>query len=110
MIGIIDCGTSFLGQLQSSLEDLGYTNEIVEMEDVKNDSLERFSGIIISGAPILLTKVDQQKYLSIFQFIKDIKIPVLGICFGHQIIGLLYGAKINMGEIINKRQPIEIVK
>lgn len=110
MIGIIDCGTSFLNQIQSSLEDLGYTSEIVEIENVKNEDWQRFSGIVISGAPILLTKVDQEKYLDIFEFIKNINIPVLGICFGHQIIGLLYNAEISTIDMVNKRLPIEIVK
>ncbi|KKQ41182.1 MAG: Glutamine amidotransferase class-I [Candidatus Magasanikbacteria bacterium GW2011_GWA2_37_8] len=110
MIGIIDCGTSFLNQLQGSLEDLGYTSDTINVKDVKNEDLQRFSGIIISGAPILLTSVDKQKYLDIFEFIKTIGIPVLGICFGHQVIGLLYDAEISIIDMVSKRLPIEIVK
>jgi GMP synthase (glutamine-hydrolysing) len=34
----------------------------------------------------------------------------LGICLGHQIIGLLYGAEIQAGKRIDKKERIEIIK
>ena len=50
------------------------------------------AGVIISGAPLLITEMDMSPYLAKMAWIKEIEIPVLGICFGHQIIGLSHGA------------------
>lgn len=62
------------------------------MSSIKYQDFDDFAGIIISGAPILITEVEQRPYLELFSFLEDINIPVLGICFGHQMLGLIHGA------------------
>ncbi|MEW5997030.1 MAG: gamma-glutamyl-gamma-aminobutyrate hydrolase family protein [Candidatus Micrarchaeota archaeon] len=108
MICIIDCGTSWLEEIKKNLIGLGYSFRVIGLDGIKGCRFESFSGIIISGAPILLTKVDLQKYLKLFGFVKTVKVPILGICFGHQIIGLEYGSGISIGKLINKKERIEI--
>jgi len=109
MICIIDCGSKKTKNFSNILNELNIPNKIIQLDEINESNIKNFSGIIISGAPIILTKINKQKYLDTFKFIKKIDIPILGICFGHQIIGLLFGSKINLGkEIINKEQ-IEIV-
>lgn len=110
MICIIDCGTSWLEEIKKNLIGLGYSFKVIKLDEIEGCKFESFSGIIISGSPILLTKVDLQKYLKLFRFIKSVNIPILGICFGHQIIGLEYGSEIHIGKLINKKEYIEIVK
>lgn len=91
MILIIDCGstkTPFIGDAVDIVSDY----KIVHQLDFQLKDLENISGVIISGAPILITEVDTEPYLQRFAWIKDFQLPVLGICFGHQIIGLLHGA------------------
>jgi GMP synthase (glutamine-hydrolysing) len=41
--------------------------------------------------------------------VKKVKVPILGICLGHQIIGLLYGSKIKRDKLIKKKEKIEII-
>lgn len=60
--------------------------------DVTRERLNVVQGVVLSGAPILITEVDPEKYLEKLAWIKETKIPVLGICFGHQLIGMLFGA------------------
>ena len=38
------------------------------------------------------------------------RLPMLGICFGHQIIGMHFGAKISKGEERRGDEEIEILK
>ena len=110
MLCIINCGTSYLSNLQSTFGGFGFPNTIIPVENISNTNFNSFSGIIISGAPILLTQIDTQKYVDQFMFIKKTAIPVLGICNGHQVIGLLFGSKIFMGEDVHRQESISILQ
>jgi GMP synthase (glutamine-hydrolysing) len=109
MICIIDCGTSWLQEIKDNLADLGYKFKVIKLDEIENSDFKSFSGIIILGAPTLLTQVNQE-YFDKFKFLKSIEIPVLGICLGHQIIGLLHGSKIKTEKIIDKMEQIEILR
>jgi len=110
MICIIDCGTSWLQEIKQNLNELGYKFRVFKLEEIEDSEFKSFSGIIISGASTLLTQIDISKYIHLFRFVKNIEIPVLGICLGHQIIGLLYGSEIHAKIMIDKMEQIEIVK
>lgn len=71
---------------------------------------ELYSGIILSGSNTLLTETNMQPYLKDFAFLKDLQIPVLGICFGHQLLGVLHGADVFKGEPVRKSIQIKIIQ
>ncbi len=108
MITIIDCGSSKSGEFVTILQSLGFESEMVKMKDIRNINLNLSRGLIISGSPILLTDEDHGNTHEKFSFIKELEIPVLGVCFGHQIIGLLYGASISIGNEISGLQSVDI--
>ncbi|MFA5049863.1 MAG: gamma-glutamyl-gamma-aminobutyrate hydrolase family protein [Candidatus Micrarchaeia archaeon] len=110
MILIINCGTNHLEDIKNHLKSFNCLSRVIGLDEIKGFDFSSFSGIIISGAPTLLTKSDLGKYLELFQFVKKVKIPILGICLGHQLIGLLYGAKVYLGNNINKMETIEIIE
>lgn len=58
---------------------------------------DRPAAIIISGNPALI-KDTGTNFLADFDVLRELSIPTLGICFGHQVIGLLYGADVTMGK------------
>ena len=66
-------------------------NEIVSSNFDKN-FIKGYDYLIFSGGGII-EKI-QNDIKTFFSFLKEIEIPVLGICFGHQIIGLVYGAEV----------------
>jgi GMP synthase (glutamine-hydrolysing) len=83
---------------------------ILPMLDFKLEDLEGKIGVIISGAPLLITEQNIDPYLSKIAWIKESNIPVLGICFGHQLIGLLYGAIGSKMREDRSWQEIEIIE
>ena len=88
---IIDCGSSKVPQLEEIIYE--YSDyETLPFFDVTEETISSFNGIIISGAPILITEEDMEPYLDQISWIKTTDKPVLGICFGHQLIGLTYEA------------------
>lgn len=110
MLCIIDCGSSYISNLMQITQELGDSAKTIPLGDISHTNMSEFSHIIISGSPALITKIDTQAYIDQFAFIKDSNIPILGICNGHQVIGLLYGAQISMGPKVNKIENISILK
>ena len=91
MILVIDCGsnkTKYIEQIVDEFDDV----KRIALMDFNPDELKTANGVILSGAPILITEVDPAPYLEKVDWIKTTDLPVLGICFGHQLIGLLFGA------------------
>jgi GMP synthase (glutamine-hydrolysing) len=91
MILIINCGSSKVPQIEQMVDEFMdfQTIPILELQD---KDLENKKGVILSGAPILITEIDPRKYLERISWLKTIDIPVLGICFGHQLIGITFGS------------------
>lgn len=67
-------------------------------------------GVVFSGAPLLITEIDMSKYVEHVQWIKSYQKPILGICFGHQLLGLLHGAKGAKMREDRNWQEIEIIE
>jgi len=109
MIALIDCGSSKTPSIAEQLEE--YCDvQVFGLFDFKEAQLHEFKGVVLSGAPILLSQIDANPYLNHFQWIKTFQKPLLGICFGHQIIGMLHGARISMMREDRGFQEIEIIK
>lgn len=92
MILVINCGskkTPFISEIIDEFMDV----ETISLDDLNpTETIKKYKGIIISGAPILITEVNINPFIEKFKFILNIELPILGICFGHQIIGLVHGA------------------
>lgn len=95
-IVVVDCGSSKVPDIERCLDELNADVETVLWSDIDPTILEA-RGVVISGNPELLTVSGYEKYLPKFEFIKSCDFPVLGICFGHQIIGLMHGATVSKG-------------
>jgi GMP synthase (glutamine-hydrolysing) len=91
MILIINCGsnkTPFIEEMIDEFDDF----KTVPIVDFTEKELQNVDGVVISGAPILVTEQDISGYLSKLSWIKTTTLPVLGICFGHQLIGITFGS------------------
>ena len=87
---IIDFGSQFTQLIARRVRELGVFSEIVSHKKIKlNDINSSVKGIVLSGGPLNVYQINNYSFdKKILQF----DVPVLGICFGHQIL-----AKINGG-------------
>jgi GMP synthase (glutamine-hydrolysing) len=94
------------------------TGHHLEMLDYKiRDMLEKVESIgpdmvILTGSNYMLSKSDTQL---VFQYEIDLvrksNIPLLGICFGHQLIGAAYGSKVvDLGNTIRQFKEVKLLK
>ena len=89
---IIDFGSQVTKLIARRIRDYGVFCEILttnELNKIKNYKF--IKGIILSGGPSTVTK---KKYLSISKELFSKKIPILGICYGLQLITKLFGGSI----------------
>lgn len=110
MVIIIDFGSSKVPAIHGIVSELGYACKIINWKEAEATSVENATYVILSGAPILLTSIDYNGYLHQFQFLNNLTIPVLGICFGHQLLGLLNGATVYKGEEVRTPIPIKMLQ
>jgi GMP synthase (glutamine-hydrolysing) len=94
MILLVDCGSNKTGYIQSIVQ-VHYPCERIGLLELTDDLALSADGVIFSGAPILLTEVDYDPYLRKIAWLDRFNKPILGICFGHQLIGLHYGASVS---------------
>lgn len=92
MILVLDAGSNKTHYIDEIVDDVCDVRTVPFL-DVSTSDFEEVKGIIISGAPLLVTEINTTGYLLIAKRILDLNVPVLGICFGHQLIGLHYGAE-----------------
>ncbi|NME68508.1 glutamine amidotransferase-related protein [Flammeovirga aprica] len=95
---IVNCGSVKTKHFGEILEQDKLEYSIVNIDKLTDEHLKNADKIIISGAPILLTEVDPKPYLKQFEILKTLSTPVLGVCFGHQILGILEGGQIKRTE------------
>ena len=110
---IIDFGSQVTKLIARRIRDLGVYSEIVTPSNfIKINKFDQIKGIIFSGGPSTVTKKKFQKVPNeIFQK----KIPILGICYGLQLIAKLLGGKIKASKkrrefgrafLINKKSSL----
>lgn len=100
MVLIIDNYDSFVFNLARYIEELGYATNVVRNDKISIAEIEHLkpSHIIISPGPC----GPDEAGLSI-DIVRQFagKIPILGICLGHQVIGHVFG-----GKVIHAQKPL----
>ena len=91
---IIDFGSQFTQLIARRVRELGVYSQIISHKKINNQLLEtpNINGIILSGGPLNVYEVKKVKFN---KKILNSKVPILGICFGHQIIAKEFGGKVN---------------
>ena len=91
-IVIIDFGSQFTQLIARKVRELCVYSEIINFKKIKNLTKNKFiKGIILSGGPLTATS---KKTAKLDTSILNLKIPVLGICYGHQILSKNLGGKV----------------
>ena len=92
---IIDFGSQFTQLIARRVRELGVYSEIISHKKKINFNNKDVIGIILSGGPL---NVYQTKKVSFDKKILNQDIPVLGICFGQQIISKELGGKVKQSK------------
>ena len=74
---IIDCGSTKVPLFETILSGFGQDCKITSLSNLDKEQLQDYCGIIISGAPILVTEIDTQPYLSAFAFLNNYSNSIL---------------------------------
>jgi GMP synthase (glutamine-hydrolysing) len=110
MIHVIDFGSSKVPHITGMIQSLGHDTMIQRWNHVDQVAIQSADAIVLSGSPVFLTKVDHTPYLEQCSFLKNLDIPVLGICFGHQVLGILHDSEIYRGEEVRKSIAIRLLQ
>ncbi|WP_185878013.1 glutamine-hydrolyzing GMP synthase [Blattabacterium cuenoti] len=111
---ILDFGSQYSHIISRRIRDIGIYTILCEHNiSVSNIIYKQPKGIILSGGPF---SVYNKNYPSIYKNILELNIPILGICYGMQLISYLFGGIIKSSKnkeygksylsIIDRKNPL----
>ena len=96
-IAIIDFGSQSMHLLANKIRNLG-AHSIIVNSDITAQELTKknVAGVIISGGP---DSVYLENSLSVDTKIFELNIPILGVCYGHNLIADYFGGKVQPAKV-----------
>jgi len=92
---ILDFGGQYAHLIANRIRRLGVYSEIKD-GDVDRDELSGYKGIILSGGPASVRGDDS---LKCDPWVFELGVPVLGICYGHQLMAHSLGGRVDKGNV-----------
>jgi para-aminobenzoate synthetase component 2 len=87
---VIDNYDSFVFNLVQYLAQLGAECTVVRNDEIKVERAKDFDGVLISPGPGTPERAGIS--VELVKFCAEKKIPLFGVCLGHQAIGVAFGA------------------
>jgi len=94
---IIDFGSQFTQLIARRIREFGVYSEIISHKKINISKIikENINGIILSGGPLNVYENDKFKF---DKKVLKLGVPILGICFGHQILSKELGGKVKKSQ------------
>ncbi len=91
---IVDFGSQFTQLIARKIRELGVYCEIISHKKISKIKIfeKNIKGLVLSGGPLNVYENEKVKFNS---HLLKLEVPVLGICFGHQIISKEMGGKVS---------------
>ena len=93
-IAIVDFGGQYAHLINSRIRNLGVYGEIVDPATFDLGTDPDFCGIIFSGGPHSVT---EKGHPTIRFDLAACSLPILGLCYGHQLLALMCGGTVAQG-------------
>lgn len=97
---VIDNYDSFVYTLNGYLQELGAQTTVVRNDDIPASTLaetiSEFDGVLVSPGPG--TPADAGVSIEAVRIAAELKLPLLGVCLGHQAIAEAFGATVTNAE------------
>lgn len=103
-VWIIDFGSQYTQLITRKMRELGFASEIITVETaLARMNTEKPRALVLSGGPQSVFE-DTTNYGPLFA---DAKLPILGVCYGMQILGQFFDGKVEKG-VLGEYGPAEI--
>jgi para-aminobenzoate synthetase component 2 len=90
---VVDNYDSFVFNLVQYLQQLGADCTVVRNDQLTVSDADNYDGVLISPGPG--TPEAAGISVELVKYCAQKKIPLLGVCLGHQVIGVAYGATVS---------------
>ena len=90
---VVDNYDSFVFNLVQYLQQLGAECTVVRNDQLKVSDADNYDGVLISPGPG--TPEAAGVSVELVKYCGEKKIPLLGVCLGHQVIAVAYGATVS---------------
>lgn len=105
-IAILDAGSQYIKLIDKNIRELDCETDIYPL-NISHEKLTGYKGIIISGGP---DSVYEKNAVMCDIKIFDLNIPILGICYGMQLMNYLFGGSVVKKDVREDGQkPINII-
>jgi len=96
-------GRKWVHLLKASLSANGVRPDVIGWEGCSEAKFGRYDGVVLSGSEAMVSDERTVKLFSReLDALRDSSTPVLGICFGHQLLCRAFGSK-----VVRSAKPIE---
>ena len=94
-IVVLDFGSQYAHLIAKRFRAMGYYSEIA-LPSADLSVFKGAKGIVFSGGP---SSVYEDKVPEFNSKILDLDLPILGLCYGHQLMAYSYGGKVGKAEV-----------
>jgi para-aminobenzoate synthetase component 2 len=104
---VVDNYDSFVFNLVQYLGQLGAETTVVRNDEISVEAALDYDGVLISPGPG--TPESAGISIAMIKFCAEKKIPLFGVCLGHQAIGVAFGATVSRAPELMHGKTSEII-
>lgn len=89
---IIDNGSSYLNKIKETISETSF--DVEPFSNIDLEKIKNYDGVILSGGHDFPVVGNENKLADEIELIKNINKPILGICFGFELIAHIYKSEL----------------